>query len=141
VKALCGPCGRHAHGYIFGKYRPRRKVPVGHAQYSVVFKPLSFLGSGGCEHRGLVLGVTGLLELRYPRGGQSLNFVVTNGEIRLQPKVYAGLLQVGLQIHQEIDVPKGDLYLRTGTYDLGSNTAGTLGAPWREATTPTAAAK
>jgi hypothetical protein len=82
-----------------------------------------------------------LMLVAYDREGKPLNFVVTNGEIRLQPKVYAGLLQVGLQIHKEIDVPKGDAYLRTGIYDLGSNTAGTLGVPLREAPTPTAAAK
>jgi hypothetical protein len=51
------------------------------------------------------------------------------------------LLQVGLQIHKEIDVPKGDVYLRTGIYDLGSNAAGTLGMPLREAPTPAALAK
>jgi VWFA-related protein len=82
-----------------------------------------------------------LMLVAYDREGKPLNFVVTNGEIQLQPKVYAGLLQVGLQIHKEIDVPKGDAYLRTGIYDLGSNTAGTLGVPLREAPTPTAAAK
>jgi hypothetical protein len=51
------------------------------------------------------------------------------------------LLQAGLQVHKEIDVPKGDAYRHTGTCDLGSNTAGTLGVPLREAPTPTAAAK
>ena len=82
-----------------------------------------------------------LMLVAYDREGKPLNFVVTNGQIQLQPKVYAGLLQVGLQIHKEIDVPKGDVYLRTGIYDLGSNTAGTLGMPLREAPTPAAAAK
>jgi hypothetical protein len=51
------------------------------------------------------------------------------------------LLQVGLQIHKEIDVPKGDVYLRTRIYDLGSSTAGTLVVPLRDAPTPSAAAK
>jgi hypothetical protein len=82
-----------------------------------------------------------LMPVAYDREGKPLNFVVTNGQIQLQPKVYTGLLQVGLQIHKEIDVPKGDVYLRTGIYDLGSNTAGTLGMPLREAPTPATAAK
>jgi hypothetical protein len=90
---------------------------------------------GGCR------GNIELTLVAYDREGKPLNFVVTNGEIRLQPKVYAGLLQVGLQIHKEIDVPRGDVYLRTGIYDLGSNTAGTLGVPLREAPTPTVVAK
>jgi len=37
--------------------------------------------------------------------------------------------QIGLQIREEIDVPAGGLYLRTGIYDVGSNKAGTLGIP------------
>ena len=38
-------------------------------------------------------------------------------------------------------MPNGGAYLRTCIYDLGSNTAGTLGVPLREAPTPAAAAK
>jgi hypothetical protein len=36
---------------------------------------------------------------------------------------------VGLQLHKEIDVPAGEIYLRTGIYDLNASTAGTLGVP------------
>ena len=77
----------------------------------------------------------------YDRDGKPLNSVVTRGELALQPKVYAELLRVGLQIHKEIDVPKQDVYLRTGIYDMGSNDAGTLGVPLRQtaATQPTGA--
>jgi len=32
-------------------------------------------------------------------------------------------------VHLEIDVPPGDIYLRTGIYDLNSGNAGTLGFP------------
>jgi hypothetical protein len=88
-----------------------------------------------------VPGIRAPLLVAYDREGEPLNFVVTNGQIQLQPKVYAGLLQVGLQIHKQIDVPKGDVYLRTRIYDLGSSTAGTLVVPLREAPTPSAAAK
>ncbi len=58
-----------------------------------------------------------------------LNFVVTKGKISLQPKEYAGAQRRSLQIHKEIDVPRQYVYLRTGIYDLRSNTAGTLGVP------------
>jgi hypothetical protein len=34
-----------------------------------------------------------------------------------------------MQIHEEIDVPAGEVYLRTGIYDLNSGNCGTLGAP------------
>jgi hypothetical protein len=45
----------------------------------------------------------------------------------MQSKDYASAQQGGLQIHKEIDVPQGDVYLRTGIYDLKSSSAGTLG--------------
>jgi hypothetical protein len=32
-------------------------------------------------------------------------------------------------MHLEIDIPKGDYFLRTGVYDIASNKAGTLGVP------------
>lgn len=32
-------------------------------------------------------------------------------------------------LHQKIDVPQGDVYLRTGIYDLATNKAGTLEIP------------
>lgn len=77
----------------------------------------------------------------YDHEGKPLNFVVAKGELVLQPNVYAALLKVGLQIHKEIDVPKQDVYLRTGIYDMGSDAAGTLGVPLRDAPTPATVAK
>jgi VWFA-related protein len=71
--------------------------------------------------------------LAYDREGKPLNFVVTKGDLNLDPKLYASVQQVGLQIHKEIDVPKDYVYLRTGIYDLRSSTAGTLGIPLNDA--------
>ncbi len=63
----------------------------------------------------------------YDREGKPLNLVVTTGDIALKPQEYASLQRGGLQIHKEIDLPAEYVYLRTGVYDLRSNTAGTLG--------------
>jgi hypothetical protein len=76
--------------------------------------------------------------LAYDREGKPLNFVVTKGDVNLDAKLYANAQQVGLQIHKEIDVPKQYVYLRTGIYDLKSNTAGTLGVPLIDAVAPVA---
>jgi VWFA-related protein len=76
--------------------------------------------------------------LAYDREGKPLNFVVTKGDVNLDAKLYANAQQVGLQIHKEIDVPKQYVYLRTGIYDLKSNTAGTLGVPLIDAVAPAA---
>jgi VWFA-related protein len=67
--------------------------------------------------------------LAYDREGKPLNFVVTKGDVNLDAKLYESVQKVGLQIHKEIDVPQQYIYLRTGIYDLKSNTAGTLGVP------------
>ncbi len=71
--------------------------------------------------------------LAYDREGKPLNFVVTKGEVNLDAKLYENVQKVGLQIHKEIDVPSQYVYLRTGIYDLKSNTAGTLGVPLLDA--------
>jgi VWFA-related protein len=71
--------------------------------------------------------------LAYDREGKPLNFVVTKGDVNLDAKLYENVQKVGLQIHKEIDVPKQYVFLRTGIYDLKSNTAGTLGVPLVEA--------
>jgi VWFA-related protein len=67
----------------------------------------------------------------YDREGKPLNLVETETKLVLPPNVYADVLKIGLQIHKEIDVPKQDVYLRTGIYDMGSDVAGTLGVPLR----------
>ncbi len=41
--------------------------------------------------------------------------------------MYAEVMRVGLQMHREMDVPEGEVFLRTGIYDLKSSKAGTLG--------------
>lgn len=68
----------------------------------------------------------------YDREGKPLNMVLTKGSLVLQPKVYASILKLGLQLHKEIDVPKQDVYLRTGVYDIDSDSVGTLGFPLTE---------
>jgi VWFA-related protein len=73
--------------------------------------------------------------LAYDREGKPLNFVVTKGDVNLDAKLYENVQKVGLQIHKEIDVPQQYIYLRTGIYDLKSNTAGTLGVPLVDAVT------
>jgi VWFA-related protein len=65
--------------------------------------------------------------IAYDRDGKALGLVSKKSEIALKPDVYTDLMRVGLQVHKEIDVPGGEVYLRTGVYDLNSSKAGTLG--------------
>lgn len=65
----------------------------------------------------------------YDREGKPVNLVATKGDALLQPEEFAAVRKSGFPLHQEIDVPKEYVYLRTGVYDLRSNAAGTLGVP------------
>jgi VWFA-related protein len=60
--------------------------------------------------------------------GDILNFVKKRSNLTMDPKVYEATRQVGMQIHEEIDVPTAEVYLRVGIYDLNSGKCGTVGA-------------
>jgi hypothetical protein len=67
--------------------------------------------------------------IAYDRDGKVINILKRKSRLALEPSVYGELRKKGLPFHLEIDVPPGDIYLRTGIYDLGSGNAGTLGFP------------
>ena len=74
-------------------------------------------------------GAIEVVLVAYNREGKPLNLVMSRHEIRVQAKDYATMQKGGLPLHEEIDVPTGEGFLRTGIYDLKSNYAGTLGVP------------
>jgi len=76
----------------------------------------------------------------YDHLGKPVNLVTKKIPIHMEAKVYQALLQVGFQLHEEIDLPNGEVFLRTGIYDLTSSNAGTLGVPLKVVATPAAAA-
>jgi VWFA-related protein len=80
-------------------------------------------------HDGIRHGNIEAMLTAYDFYGKPLNFVARTFDIELEPKVYDEVKTRGLQLHQEIDVPQEDFYLRTGIYDRGSARAGTLGIP------------
>jgi VWFA-related protein len=86
------------------------------------------LGPDGSRH-----GNIEIMLVAYDRQGEPLNLVVGRSELRIPVKDYANVQRAGLQIHKEIDIPKGGVFLRTGIYDRRSSIAGTLGVPLRSA--------
>jgi VWFA-related protein len=70
-----------------------------------------------------------IMLIAYDRDGKIINILKRKSRLALEPAVYEELQKKGLPFHLEIDVPPGDIYLRTGIYDLGSGNAGTLGFP------------
>ena len=67
--------------------------------------------------------------IAYDRSGKIVNIVKRKSRLALKPAEYSELQSKGLPVYLEIDVPPGDVYLRTGIYDVGSGNAGTLGFP------------
>lgn len=65
----------------------------------------------------------------YDHDGAALNWELRQIKLTLDPKLYTLAQRGGVQLHQEIDVPAGDTYLRTGIYDLSINKVGTLEVP------------
>jgi len=47
--------------------------------------------------------------------------------VSLEEDAYQTSLRGGLQIHEEIDVPGGDIYLLMGIYDFNTESAAILG--------------
>jgi VWFA-related protein len=77
----------------------------------------------------------------YDRTGKIINIAKRTSRLALPPKDFPELQAKGLPVHLEIDVPPGDIYLRTGIYDLNSGNAGTLGIPLATVTASDSAKK
>ena len=60
--------------------------------------------------------------------GDILNVVKKRSNLKMNSEVYIATQQVGMQVHEEIDVPTGEIYLRVGIYDLNSGKCGIVGA-------------
>ena len=78
---------------------------------------------------GLRRGSMELMMVAYDHDGHPVNWVIRKPAISLDAKLYAVMLRLGLQFHEEIDVPQGEASLRTGVYDAGTSKIGTLGVP------------
>jgi VWFA-related protein len=78
--------------------------------------------------------------ITYDHYGNALNWMVRAMDFSLSPERYTAFLQVGVQLHFEIDAPRNSAYLRTGVYDVASGKSGTLEVPLSAAVgAPTAA--
>jgi VWFA-related protein len=80
--------------------------------------------SDGVKH-----GRLEVILVAYDRTGKIINISKRTSRLALPPKDFPLLQAKGLPLHLEIDVPPGDIYLRSGIYDLNSGNAGTLGVP------------
>jgi hypothetical protein len=90
--------------------------------FSIVLKDLDLKLDSDGQHYG-VLNFSLLAYDKYGKVASRREHVV---ELKLKPDVYAAFQQQGVQVHTEIEVPKGQYWLRTGVYDQGSRKVGTM---------------
>jgi VWFA-related protein len=74
--------------------------------------------------------------IAYDHDGNILNWMTRRIELSYSPERYVALRQSGIPFHLEMDVPKGDVYLRTGVYEESTRTAGTLEIPLKDVVLP-----
>jgi hypothetical protein len=80
---------------------------------------------GRPDHNGTRHGRIEIMIIAFEPSGNIPNMV---SNLTMDSKVYEATQQVGMQIHEEIDVPPGEIYLRAGIYDMNSGNCGTVGA-------------
>jgi VWFA-related protein len=106
---------------------PALKAPA--TRYRVIFaletKGLSLAPTPeGARHGNVEVAL-----VAYDQQGKTLNWVVRTIGLTIKPEQSAQAESSGIPFHFDIDVPPGDVYLRTGVYDLTSSRAGTLEIP------------
>jgi VWFA-related protein len=81
-------------------------------------------GPDGVRH-----GTIEVALVAYSQAGKPLNWEARSIGLSIRPEQLAATQSTGIPFHFDIDAPPGDVYLRTGIYDLSSNKAGTLEIP------------
>jgi VWFA-related protein len=83
----------------------------------------------GSDANGTRSGNVEIMLVAFSPNGDIQNFVKKHSNLTMDAKMYEATQQVGMQVHEEIDVPTGESYLRIGIYDMNSGKCGTVGAP------------
>ena len=91
-------------------------------EFTVDLKDLDLRLDSDGLHKG-VLNVSLIAYDRYGNIGSRKDHQVA---LNIKPDVYKLFQQSGAKLHAEIDVPKGQYWLRTGVYDQGSRKVGTM---------------
>jgi VWFA-related protein len=69
--------------------------------------------------------------IAYDRDGKILNVANRSFKLNLQSAQFSQIMQTGLPLHQELDVPAGEVYLRIAVHDLSTDRIGSVEIPLR----------
>ena len=94
--------------------------------FAVNLKDLSLMPDDAGNHDG-ALNVTLIVYDKYGTVANRKDHIL---QMKLKPDIYQIFQQTGVQIHAEIEVPKGQFWLRTGVYDQTTHKVGTMEVPF-----------
>lgn len=104
---------------------PQKPVKQYAIDYGVPAHMLDFPATGdGVRH-----GRLEFVLVAYAPDGKRLNSVDQNANFDLKPALYDQVLQFGIPLHQEIDLPAGQVFLRIVVRDLNSERVGAIEVP------------
>jgi hypothetical protein len=67
--------------------------------------------------------------IAYDHDGKILNVAFRPVEVNLSAAQYGRVMQTGLPMHQELDVPVAEVYLRLAVHDLSTDRIGSIEIP------------
>ncbi|KAA6464540.1 VWA domain-containing protein [Acidobacteria bacterium AB60] len=110
---------------------PDSPVKGPHDRYSVDFAiDLKDLDLPLDPADGLHKGTLNLNLIVYDRYGQIANRRDHLVALNIKPDIWKIFEQTGVQLHADIDVPRGQYWLRTGVYDASTRKVGTMEIPF-----------
>jgi hypothetical protein len=92
--------------------------------------------ANGSGPDGLHRSAVEFVVIAYDHDGKILNVANRTFKLNLHPAQYERIMQTGLPLHQEIDVPTGEVYLRIGVHDLSTGRVGSIEIPLRVSVPP-----
>src|SRR6185437_9776955 len=127
VRVLALPPSQHTPNPTDPNSKTSLKGPLARygIDFAVLLPDLTFKVTPDGQHNAKVE----IALVAYDQAGTPVNSIVKSDDISLNPQLYATFARLGLQLHEEIEVPNVGVYLRTGICDLATNKTGTLQVP------------
>jgi VWFA-related protein len=116
-----------AYGAVSATTVGTLKGPV--HRYAVDFGVPAHLLAFPASADGLHHGRLEFVLVAYSADGKRLNSADQNADFNLKPELYNQVLQYGIPMHQEIDLPPGLVFLRIAVHDLTSDRVGAIEVP------------
>ncbi len=110
-----------------GEVSPKVKGPLApySLDYAIDVHNVTFAETSDGLHQ----GVFELLAIAYDRDGARLNYVDKAFRVSINDDQLQQAMLKGIQIHQQIDLPPGEVYLRPTIHDLVSDHVGSVEIP------------